>query len=349
MEAVDIAALTGFRIGQVSDQAAVTGCTVVICPAGAVAGVDVRGGSPGTRETDALHPVMNRRVVHAVLLAGGSAFGLDAAAGVMRDLEERGVGRDVGVTVVPNVSAAVLFDLAVGRSDVRPDADMGYEACQRAWAGQAFQSGSHGVGVGATVGKSLGLGRAMKGGQGAAAFRQDELLVGALAAVNCVGDVVVDGRVLAGARGPDEAFVDSAEIIAQSYRQRRDLFSGDGPGAEAGRDGGNTVLICLLSNARLNKAEATKLAQIGHDGLARRVRPAHSVFDGDTCFALCSGSVDTTLDAVCVMAAAAVEAAIVDAVVSASGWAGLPAQRDRAFGAETGPAERSSRSDYLST
>ncbi|MDR1077740.1 MAG: P1 family peptidase [Propionibacteriaceae bacterium] len=326
MEAVDIAALTDFKIGQVCDHEAVTGCTVVICPAGAVAGVDVRGGSPGTRDTDALHPVMNRRFVHAVLLAGGSAFGLDAAAGVMRDLEERGVGRDVGVTVVPNVSAAVLFDLALGRPDIRPDAAMGYEACQRAWAGQAFQSGSHGVGVGATVGKSLGLERAMKGGQGAAAFRQGELLVGALVAVNCVGDVQVDGRVLAGARGPDGGFVDSAEVIAQSYRRRHDLFSG--AGVEADQDGGHTVLICLLSNARLSKAEATKLAQIGHDGLARRVRPAHSVFDGDTSFALCAGAVDTSLDAACAMAAAAVEAAIVDAVVSASGLAGLPAQSD---------------------
>ncbi|MDR1387113.1 MAG: P1 family peptidase [Propionibacteriaceae bacterium] len=324
MEAVDIAQLTDFRIGQVCQHQAATGCTVVICPAGAVAGVDVRGGSPGTRDTDALNPVMNRRSVHAVLLAGGSAFGLDAAAGVMRDLEARGVGRDVGVTVVPNVCAAVLFDLALGRSDVRPDAAMGYEACQRAWAGQGFKSGSHGVGVGATVGKGLGSGGAMKGGQGAAAFRQGELLVGAVVAVNCVGDVLADGRVLAGARGPDGAFVDSASVIVRAYDQPRDFFS----------DAGATVLICLLSNARLSKSEATKVAQLGHDGLARRIRPAHTVFDGDTCFALCSGLVDTTVDAVGVMAAAAVEAAIVDAVVQAESRDGLLAHRDLAHPAD---------------
>ncbi|MDR3209002.1 MAG: P1 family peptidase [Oscillospiraceae bacterium] len=314
MDAVNIRDIPGFRIGQAQDFDAATGCTVIISEAGAVCGADVRGGSPGTRDTDALNPVMNRKRVHAVLLAGGSSFGLDAAGGVMRFLEARRVGRDVGVTVTPNVCAAILFDLKCGRADIRPDAEMGLAACRAAFAGQEFQSGSYGAGTGATIGKSLGLELAMKGGVGAAAFRFGELLVGAVVAVNCVGDVLENGRILAGTRRAGEkiAFAGSERVLLEEYRRHKDFFSE------------NTVLGCVVSNARLDKAGATKLAQCGQNGIARAVRPAHSTYDGDTVFALCSGEAETTLDAACILGAAAVEAAILDAVRSARGLGGYP-------------------------
>jgi L-aminopeptidase/D-esterase-like protein len=301
VERVDISALRAFRIGQTENPTAATGCTVIISEAGAMCGVDVRGGSPGTRDTDALNPVMNRKAVHAVLLAGGSAFGLDAAGGVARYLEERQIGRDVGVTTVPNVCAAILFDLKCGSADIRPDAAMGYAACENAFSGQPFLRGNHGAGAGATIGKSLGLDHAMKGGIGSAAFKSEELIVGAIAAVNCVGDVVENGKIIAGTRDGRGGFADSESIILDEYRAYKDFFA-------------NTVLVCVTTNARLDKAGATKLAQCGQNGVARAVRPAHSTFDGDTVFALCSGECDTTLDAACILATRAVEAAIADAV-----------------------------------
>lgn len=188
MERIDITDIPGFRIGHEQDINAANDCTVIICEKGTVAGVDVRGGSPGTRDTDALDPVNNRKETHVVLLSGGSSFGLDAAGGVMRYLEERGIGRNVGVTCVPNVCGAILFDLKCGDYKVRPDAEMGYRACLNAGSLPLAQ-GSIGAGTGATIGKASGLTNAMKGGIGACAFRQGKLLVGAVIAVNCVGDV----------------------------------------------------------------------------------------------------------------------------------------------------------------
>jgi L-aminopeptidase/D-esterase-like protein len=304
VEAIDIGSIPGYRIGQVEHPRAATGCTVVIHEGGAVAGVDVRGGSPGTRDTDALNPVMNRRHVHAVLLTGGSAFGLDAAGGVARFLEERGVGRPVGVTTVPNVCAAVLFDLTSADPTLRPDATLGYAACTQAYAGQTFQSGRRGAGTGARVGKARGLAHAMPGGVGQAAYRLGDLMVGAVAAVNCVGDVVTGGRTVAGTRTDDGAYADSEAILLAEYQAHKDFFAD------------NTVIVCVLSNARLDKAGATKLAQWGQNGIARCIRPAHSVFDGDTVFALCSGEVETTLDAAGILATRAVEAAIINAVTT---------------------------------
>jgi len=294
--------IPGFRIGQAQDRDAATGCTVVICENGAVCGVDVRGGSPGTRDTDALNPVMNRRFVHAVLLSGGSAFGLDAAGGVMRFLEQRGIGRSVGVTVVPNVAAAVLFDLKVGRFDVRPDANMGYSACANAFSGVKFERGLNGAGAGCSVGKVRGPAHAMRGGIGSAVFANGELIVGAVAAVNCGGDVVSGGKIIAGTLGDNGEFADSESVILNEYLQSKDFFSE------------NTVLACVITNADMDKAQATKIAQCGQNGIARCIRPAHSVFDGDTVFAMCQGGVKASLDAVCVLAARAVEAAIIDAV-----------------------------------
>jgi L-aminopeptidase/D-esterase-like protein len=313
MEKIDIRDVAGFLLGQAQDTDAATGCTVIISPDGAVCGVDIRGGSPGTRDVSALDPLRNRKVVHAVLLAGGSAFGLDAAGGVMRYLEERGVGRDVGVTRVPNVCAAILFDLKCGSHNVRPDVAMGYRACEDAYAANALQSGNFGAGTGATVGKSRGTQFAMKGGVGFAAFRHESLRVGAAVAVNCVGDVLESGKIIAGALGDDGTFADSERVILDDYMSRKDFFSE------------NTVLACIVTNARADKAGAQRVAGHGQNGIVRAIRPAHSIFDGDTVFAMCTGEIDATPDAVGVLAAAAVESAIADAVRSARAYGGYSA------------------------
>ncbi|MDR1588578.1 MAG: P1 family peptidase [Oscillospiraceae bacterium] len=303
---MDVSEIPGFRVGQARSREAATGCTVVISERGAVCGVDVSGGSPGTRDTAALDPVMNRKLTHAVLLTGGSSFGLDAAGGVMRFLEERGIGRDVGVTVVPNVAAAVLFDLKVGGWDARPDAAMGYAACGNAFSGAPFARGQHGAGTGCAVGKCMGMARSSRGGVGSSVLRHGGLTVGAVAAVNCVGDVVRDGGIIAGLRGEDGGFADSESAILEAYLNETDFFSE------------NTVLACVMTNARLDKAQATRLARCGQNGIARCIRPAHSVYDGDTVFAMCSGELRATLDSVCILAARAVESAIYDAVTEAT-------------------------------
>ena len=313
MQEISINDIKCFKIGQEQNNEAATGCTVIICEEGAVCGVDVRGSSPGTRDTDALNPVNNREKTHAVLLSGGSTFGLDAAGGVMKFLEHQKIGRDVEVTVIPHVSAAILFDLKCGRHDVRPDEKMGYAACQNAFSQQDWHSGNYGAGAGATVGKICGRERAMKGGIGAIAYKQNDLCFGAVVAVNCVGDVFDNktGTIIAGARSADgSGFADSEAVILEKYNNRADLYSGRNLG-------GNTIIGCIITNAKLTKSQATKLASHGHNGIARAVRPAHSVFDGDTIFAMCSGTIDSTLDAVGILASRAVEQAIVNAVINA--------------------------------
>ncbi|WP_010254039.1 P1 family peptidase [Treponema primitia] len=330
MEEINIQDITGFRIGQEQNPDAATGCTVIICEEGAVCGVDVRGGSPGTRDTDALNPINNRKYVHAVLLSGGSSFGLDAAGGVMRFLEERGIGRDVGVTKIPNVCAAILFDLKCGDSRIRPDAAMGYAACENAFRGEVFQSGNFGAGTGATVGKTRGRRFAMKGGIGAAAFRYGDLLAGAIVAVNCVGDVLDDGAIIAGSLADDHrSFADSESIILKNYRMGNDFFNGDSDGSAAnGMADGNTVLGCIITNAAMDKAGATRLAAQGQNGIARVIRPAHSIFDGDTVFALCTGKVAATMDAAGILCAAAMETAILNAIRNARSLGDYIAQTD---------------------
>jgi L-aminopeptidase/D-esterase-like protein len=250
--------------------------------------------------------------VHAILLTGGSAFGLAAADGVTRFLEERRIGRDVGVTVVPNVCAAVLFDLKPGKP--RPDAAMGYAACEAAFRGEAFLRGQTGAGTGATVGKAFGVGRCMKGGLGWAAFRIGELAAGAVAAVNSIGDVVENGSVIAGARTDDGRFADGEAAILEDYASRRDFFSGKREQSE----GTNTTLVCIVTNARLDKAGAARLAGAGQDGIAGVIRPAHLLYDGDTVFALASGAIEAAPDAVGILARRAVEAAIISAVKQGS-------------------------------
>ncbi|MGN0734197.1 MAG: P1 family peptidase, partial [Anaerovoracaceae bacterium] len=273
---------------------------------------------PGTRDTDALNPLCNRKEVHAVLLSGGSSFGLDAAGGLMQLLEEKKIGRDVGVTVVPNVCASILFDLKCGSCNVRPDAKMGRKAGENAFARQSFQSGNYGAGTGATIGKSLGPEHAMKGGVGAAAFRHGDLIAGAVFAVNCVGDIIEKGEIIAGVRGEDGlTFADSESVILDSYASEKDLFSG------------NTVIGCIMTNAALTKAQAARLAAQGQNAIARAVHPAHSIYDGDTVFALCSGKVHTSPDAVGILAVCAAEAAILDAVKSAQSFGAFISYEDR--------------------
>lgn len=285
-----------------------TGCTAIIAPTGAVCGVDIRGGSPGTRDTAALDPLCNRKEVHAILFSGGSSFGLDAAGGLMALLEEKHIGRDVGVTVVPNVCSAILFDLKCGSSVVRPNAAMGRLAGKNAFAKQPFRSGNFGAGTGATIGKTNGLKNAMKGGIGTAAFRHGDLVVAAVFAVNCVGDVVENGKIIAGARTTEGVFADSEKMILSSYQNEKDFFAG------------NTVLGCIMTNALLSKTQACRLSGRGQDAVVKTIHPAHSIYDGDTVFSLASGKVKTSMDAVGILAEHAAQEAILNAVKSAESY-----------------------------
>jgi len=307
----------GIKVGHFTLAERPTGCTVVLTEGGAVAGADVRGGAPGTRETDLLSPVNTVEKVHAIVLSGGSAFGLDAASGAVRYLEERGVGFDVGVAKVPIVPAAILFDLGVGgRPDVRPGADCGYNAAKAASDG-AIPEGSVGAGAGATVGKMGGPKRAMKGGIGAAAIElPNGLVVAALIAVNAVGDVVdpATGEVVAGVRTEDgRGFADARKLLRLA-------------GPAGGRPGENTTIGVVATNARLTKAQATKVAQMAHDGLGRAIYPAHTPADGDTIFALALGNWegDANLAVVGALAADATAEAILSAVRRAESAGGFP-------------------------
>ena len=289
--------IPGIRVGHATDTDALTGCTVVLCEAGAVGGVDVRGSAPGTRETDLLRPMTLVQRVHAVLLTGGSAFGLGAADGVMRYLEERGIGLDTGIEGVPRipiVPAAVIFDLRIGNLRARPSPEMAYEACRT--ASSSVAEGSVGAGTGATVGKLLGAVSAMKGGVGTwGTALPGGVLVGALAVVNAFGDVLDDrtGQILAGAREPGNGgFVNMAKAL-QMAEFPPVLGIGE-----------NTTLVVVATNAELTKEEANWLARVAHDGLARVVSPVHTLYDGDTVFALSLGDAKTNLVS---LGAAAVE------------------------------------------
>ncbi len=307
----------GIRVGHATDLEAATGCTVVLCEAGAVAGVEVRGGAPGTRETDLLHPLNRVQQVHGVLLTGGSAFGLAAADGVMQYLEERGAGYDVVVAKVPIVPAAVIFDLWLGRPDVRPTASMGYAACQAATTGPV-EEGTVGAGTGATVGKLYGPIGAMKGGVGTWSIRLPEgQVVAALVVVNAVGDVLAaDGSVLAGTRDPATgALVGSAALLQSGYIPPRML-------------GQSTVLGVVATNVALSKVECNRLARVAHHGLAMAVSPSHTTLDGDTFFALSTGQVQGAYDVVASAVPQVVAEAIRRAVRAARGLHGIPGLGD---------------------
>lgn len=311
--------VAGIEVGHWTDEAAATGCTVVLCREGAVGGVDVRGSAPGTRETDLLRPGNLVQQVQAIVLTGGSAYGLDAACGVMRWLEERKLGFDVGVAVVPIVPAAVLFDLALGRPDVRPNAEAGYAACEAA-SHEPVIEGSVGAGTGATVGKLLGMPFATKSGIGSAARHiggAEKVTVGALVAVNSLGDVVdpANGQIIAGCRNPQgPGFINTVERMHGDIS--RTAF---GPAD-------NTAIAVVATDALLTKEGANKIAQMAHDGLARAIRPVHTMFDGDTVFALATGrkaNVEIELSVVGTVAAAVLAEAVVRAVQQATGLAGV--------------------------
>jgi L-aminopeptidase/D-esterase-like protein len=301
-----ITRVDGIRVGHWTDAIALTGCTVVLCPPGTVASGSVRGGAPGTRETDLLRPGMLVQEVHAVLLTGGSAFGLAAADGVMRFLEERNVGFETGSGRVPIVPAAVLFDLGAGDPAVRPGPAEGHAACALASNGDV-EEGNVGAGTGATVAKLHGAEWGVKGGLGTASAQDGDLIVGVLAAVNALGEVLAEGgEILAGSRAPEEV------RAAQT------------PGAAPG----NTTLVVVATNAKLTKERANLLAQAAHEGISDSIRPAHTILDGDTAFALATGAVDADQRAVEALAVAATGEAIRRAVLAAESVPNFPSARE---------------------
>lgn len=316
MQEIGIMEVGGFRIGHAQNREAATGCTVMLLDQTSPAGLDVRGGGPASRESQILSPVAQAEGIHAVLLSGGSAFGLDAAGGVMRYLEERNVGFDVGVTRVPLVSQADLFDLAIGAVDVRPDGAMAYQACENA-SYDPPEEGNAGVGTGCTVGKYRGMGRAMKAGFGTYALQAGSLKVGALVAVNALGDIYEDGKMIAGLR--------NAEGTALS-NTLEELFQ-DVSGAYS-LPGGNTTLGIIVTNGKFHKTQLTKIAGMTHNGYARAIRPVHTNADGDSIYALSVGEVPADVNVVGAMAAMAMEKAIGRATRAAVGAYGLPGCSD---------------------
>jgi L-aminopeptidase/D-esterase-like protein len=306
--------IPGILVGHVSDFQAITGCTAILCPQGAVGGVDIRGSASGTEETPVLDPGHLTQQVHGILLAGGSAFGLEAASGVRRYLEHQGIGFETGAAKVPLVPAAVLYDLAIGKPGVRPTAAMG-EAAAAAATGDAVKEGSVGAGTGATVGKILGMRQAMKSGVGCSTVTLPRgVMVSSLAAVNAFGDVrdPSTGRILAGAR----KMPDSTEFVDTGEQMKR--------APAAGFAGRNTTLVVVATNAGLSKVQAAKLAQQGGLGMARTIYPVNTMFDGDIVFALSLGSHTADVNTLGVAAAEAVAEAIVRAVRLAKTLGGVP-------------------------
>lgn len=301
--------VTGIEVGHDSDPRRPTGCSVVIARGGAVGGVDVRGAAPGTRETDLLHPGNLVPHVHAVLLAGGSAWGLDAAGGVMRWLEENDIGLDTGHGLVPIVPAAVVFDLGVGDGRLRPDASSGHRACVAASRSTPAQ-GNVGAGSGALVGKMLGMARAMKGGVGTASVSASGFTVGALVVCNAVGDVLepATGQVIAGARTADGHGLQNTRNALLAGHLPQHLLAGN-----------NTTIGVIATDAVLTKPQAQRLAQVAHDGLARSINPVHTMLDGDTLFALGTGASGKNADMLLLatLAAEATARAVVNAVMAA--------------------------------
>lgn len=304
----DIRKIPGVYVGHSTNAEAGTGCTVIVVPEGATGGVDVRGGAPATRETDLLRPEEMVQELHAVVLSGGSAFGLAASCGVADELERRGVGLDVGVTRVPIVSGACLFDLAFGRADVRPGPAEGAAAVVDAFehAGEPLPRGSVGAGTGCTVGKFAGPERAMKGGLGMDVEQAGELVCGAISAVNACGDVrdPDTGQIIAGVKNADGTLGSTVELIR--------AMAGSDPLART-----NTTISCVVTNAKLTKAQATKVAQMSADAYAHAIAPTHTINDGDTIFVMATGAVEAPIDLVGILATRALELAIVDGARSA--------------------------------
>lgn len=374
---VDITDIKGFKLGNAENTDAATGCTVIVAEKGATAGVDVRGGGPATRETDLLRSENTIDKIHAVVISGGSAYGLEAGSGVMRELENMKIGHRVSNCIVPIVCQASLFDLNVGQPDVRPDRTMGVKAVHNAFCGGEFHHGNYGAGTGASVGKFYGMNRAMKTGLGTFACSDGEIEVGAITAVNAFADVY-DGRnhVIAGLLSADGKRIDGTIrplkncVAAESsynmkskmepfFNKRREEEEFAEPEtteevrvelapaetvepaepAETSavnkepEDMGygitfNTTISCLITNAKLTKAQCNKLASILHDGYARAIKPVHSTMDGDTIFVMTTGEKDVNFDAFAALATDIVQYSVIDGAISAESAYGLPAARE---------------------
>lgn len=374
---VDITDIKGFKLGNAENMDAATGCTVIVAEKGATAGVDVRGGGPATRETDLLRSENTIDKIHAVVISGGSAYGLEAGSGVMRELENMKIGHRVGNCIVPIVCQASLFDLNVGQPDVRPDRTMGVKAVHNAFCGGEFHHGNYGAGTGASVGKFYGMNRAMKTGLGTFACSDGEIEVGAITAVNAFADVY-DGRnhVIAGLLSADGKRIDGTirplkncvaaessynmkskmEPFFNKHREEEELEEPEtteevrvepAPAEtvepaepeetsavnKEPEDMGygitfNTTISCLITNAKLTKAQCNKLASILHDGYARAIKPVHSTMDGDTIFVMTTGEKDVNFDAFAALATDIVQYSVIDGAISAESAYGLPAARE---------------------
>lgn len=308
-------------IGQTENPEAATGCTVFIAPKGMCAGLDVRGGGPASRESQLLNPLMAAQSIHAIVLAGGSAYGLGAANGVMRYLEQNGIGYDTGYALVPLVVQSDIYDLSVGDASIRPDADMGYEAARRAMEDPNYKDGNYGAGCGATVGKYAGMDYCMKSGIGSHAIQIGELKIGAVVVLNALGDVYdwKTGRQIAGMLNEEkDGLRSTAEYMRQSYAVVDNKFTG------------NTTICVVFTNARFEKAQLCKIAGMAHDGYARSINPVHTSADGDSIYAVSIGDIAADQDMVGTMAAEVVSEAIIRAVENAESAYGFPALRDMA-------------------
>lgn len=319
VEQINIYDLEDFSIGHEEDKDAITGCSVVICNNrdNLVGGSDVRGGAPGTRTLDIYKPMNGFPSCHAVVLSGGSLFGLNAAGGAEKFLEEKGIGEPFVIVDLPVVSQAIIFDLAIGASDVRPDADMAYRACENAYKGIDYKDGNVGVGIGATIGKLSSPDMIMKSGLGTCCYKKGDLYVGAVMGVNAIGNVVdpKTAETIAGMMGPDGKFID-AEQFALDNLSTEDF------------DMGNTTIGVVVTNAKLTNPQAHKIAAWSHDGIARAIRPVHTMSDGDTMFAMATGEVEASMNLVGTMAVKAVEQAIVNAATNAESLGGYKSRKE---------------------
>ena len=316
MREISIRELSPVRIGQTENREAGTGCTVFVCEKGMRTGLDVRGGGPASRESQLLNPLADAKVIHGIVLAGGSAFGLGAANGVMDYLEQRGIGYDAGITKVPLVVQSNLFDLTVGNPHIRPDAAMGYEAARCAFEEQNYRDGNYGAGCGATVGKLAGMGTCMKTGMGSCAIRIGDLMVGAVVALNAFGDIFdwKTGKQIAGLLTEDHSgFLSTSEEMRSNLQIIENRFTG------------NTTLGVVLTNAQFSKAELCKIAGMAHDGYARSIRPVHTSVDGDSIYAVSAGEIRADQDLVGTLAAEMISEAIIRAVQNAESAYGFPA------------------------
>ncbi|MBQ2655545.1 MAG: P1 family peptidase [Erysipelotrichaceae bacterium] len=319
MEIININDLKNIRIGQIENREAGKGVTVLISDKGMLAGLDVRGGGPASRDTQLLSPLTNTHPINAIILAGGSAFGLGAADGVMKYLEEKGIGYDTGFAKVPLVVQSDIYDLSVGRSDIRPDREMGYAAAEAAFSNTGFRSGNYGAGCGASVGKITGMDRAMKSGIGSYAVRIKEFEIGAISVVNALGDIYdhKNGQQIAGLLDVEgKKLCNTLEHMERSTEIIRNKFTG------------NTTLSIVITNAKFNKAQLCKIAGLAHDGYARSINPVHTSADGDSIYAVSTGDLEVDKDLAGTLAAEVVSEAILDAVKSAESAYGFPAWKD---------------------